>query len=114
MFSGETAGQEAISLLSDSPLVQYEPGQEPGDLKHEDAGQTYGGEHTERPKSRNVLKTICSKTENNGTGNLQEYFNQNTKKVLLTVKYPTPKARMSVTLVTVIDTPACLIVSEMI
>ena len=30
---------------------------------------------------------------------------------VLTVKYPTPKARMSVTLVTVTDTPACSIVS---
>ena len=34
--------------------------------------------------------------------------------MLLTVKYPTPKAVMSVTLVTVMETPACLIVCEMI
>ena len=63
MFSGETAGQEAISLLSDSPLVQDEPGQEPGDLKHEDAGQTYGGVDTEGLETRHILNKQFSKIQ---------------------------------------------------
>merc|ERR1719219_1615526 len=51
---GDTAGENSIPLLSDSPLIQYEPGHKPGGLQQEDAGQTYRGVDTERLEPRHV------------------------------------------------------------
>ena len=53
---GDTARENSIPLLPDPPLIQYEPGHEPGGLQEEDAGQTYGGVDTEGLEPRHVLK----------------------------------------------------------
>ena len=52
---GDAAGENSISVLSDSPLIQYEPGNKPGDLEEEDAGQADGGVDTEGLETRHVL-----------------------------------------------------------
>ena len=50
------AGQETIPPRLLPPLINHEPGGEPGELEDVDAGQSYGGAHTERLQSRHLLK----------------------------------------------------------
>ena len=59
----DAAGQEPVLVPSDPPLVQDEPGHEPGALQQEDAAEADGGVDTEGLESRHVLETTESHCE---------------------------------------------------
>ena len=65
----ETAGENSILVGSNPPLVQDEPGNKPGGLEQEDAGQTYRGVDTERLQSRHVLKNQEFRYRMDSSGN---------------------------------------------
>ena len=89
-----------MHILLNPLLVNTQPGNCPGDLQDEDEADTDGGRDAEGAQPGHDLRG-----ERGGEMRIFLFEKQ------LTVKAPIPKARMSVTLVTVTDTPACSIVS---
>ena len=52
----DQAGQEGVPRRLPPPLVQRQPGREPGELQQVDAGQGYGRAHTERLQAGHLLQ----------------------------------------------------------
>ncbi len=103
VFVDDAAGEEAVPLISHAPLVDHEPGDEPGALQDIDGDDGDGAADAVYPETRQSLQNARA---------LKVPF-VTVRVDLFTVTAPTPKANASVKEVTVIATPACFRVNPM-